>query len=364
MSAPSGLTLGAFPYYPNNPWQDLVYADLRSAGVQVIPLDDIRDTAWAEQALERGDSCALHINWTAPITQVGSIADSYARVDGAMAALTRLDELGVATVWTVHNVLPHDAHHLLPEVALCRFLASRADLITVLNPATQDAVLPWYRLPPEKTRELTPPSYLATYADDVTRVAARARFGIAESEQTLLLLGTLRPYKGIAEAVAAMAEVRRSRPGTRLLIAGEIGPGYDEATLMDLVSGVPGVELHIGYVPESEMQWWMRAADAMLLPYRAGLNSGVMMMAAGFGLPVIMTAGEASLGYADAEWVHVVDDRDSLAAGILAGLTSFESGAPAATALATAQEHDPQRISRLFSRFVRTVTDRKRARRA
>jgi hypothetical protein len=99
----------------------------------------------------------------------------------------------------------------------------------------------------------------------------------------------------------------------------------------------------------------MRAADAMLLPYRAGLNSGVLLLAASFGLPVIMTDSEAAVGYADASWVHVIPRSQDLGAGVVDGLRSFADGDPGADALEAARAHDPAMISRLFASQVRAA---------
>ena len=352
------LTLGTFPYYPNNPWQDLIYSDLRRTGARVVPIADLEDLSWLDAAQRRGDALALHVNWTAPVSQVGSIAEASDRVGRVVSTLDALSRAGVAVIWTVHNVLPHDAEHLVPELALCRELADKSDLITVPNPATPTAVRPWYSLPQEKVVELPQPSYIGLYPDEVSRAGARERLGLDPSERVLLLFGTLRPYKGIEEAVAAMPDLRTHLPGTRLLIAGEIGPGYDRAALERITAGVDGVDLHAGYIGASEVQHWMRAADAMLLPYRAGLNSGVLLLAAGFGLPVIMSESDMSLGYADSPWVHVIRRGQLLSEGVRDGLRRFSEFDPRPAALKAAQANEPTRISRLFTSQVRTAMAR------
>lgn len=352
------LTLGAFPYYPNNPWQDLIYSDLREAGARVVPIADLEDLTWVDEARHRGDRIVLHVNWTAPVSQIGSIAEASDRVARATSSLAALHRTGVVLIWTVHNVLPHDASHLLPELALCRALADGSDLITVPHAAASAAVQPWYSLPQEKVVELPQPSYVGLYPDEITQEAARERLGVGGSERIMLLFGTLRPYKGIEEAVAAMRAVRAQAPDTRLLITGEIGPGYDIATLERITAGVDGVDLHVGYVGASEVQYWMRAADAMLLPYRAGLNSGVLLLAAGFGLPVIMSESDMSLGYTDAPWVHVIPRGLPLSEGVVDGLRRFAASDPQGAALEAAKAAEPARMSKLFASQVRSVLGR------
>lgn len=47
-------------------------------------------------------------------------------------------------------------------------------------------------------------------------------------------------------------------------------------------------------IPDHEIQYIHRAADAMVLPYAESLNSGAAFMAASFDLPFVMPEGKAA----------------------------------------------------------------------
>ena len=57
--------------------------------------------------------------------------------------------------------------------------------------------------------------------DRVERDAARARVGLEPGEAAIGVVAQITPWKGHDVAIDALAAVRRSHPGTRLLIAGE-----------------------------------------------------------------------------------------------------------------------------------------------
>jgi glycosyltransferase involved in cell wall biosynthesis len=50
---------------------------------------------------------------------------------------------------------------------------------------------------------------------------------------------------------------------------------------------VPNVTLRLGNVPDSEIQMYFNACDAVALGHRRGLNSGIPILAMTFGKPVL-----------------------------------------------------------------------------
>ena len=87
-----------------------------------------------------------------------------------------------------------------------------------------------------------------------------------------LLLGQVRPYKGVSPPARAWPPVAAALPGARLFVVGE---AYDDADL-DRLEGAPGVEVRRGFVPEDDLDRWSAAADVLVLPYAAGSHSGVL----------------------------------------------------------------------------------------
>jgi glycosyltransferase involved in cell wall biosynthesis len=100
----------------------------------------------------------------------------------------------------------------------------------------------------------------------------------ADDGHTLLSLGVIRPYKGIADSV----EVVRRLDDARLLVAG------DPAMPLDGLRDAPRVEWRLGYLQRAELDRALSEATLALFPYRAELDqSGALLQALGAGVPAV-----------------------------------------------------------------------------
>ncbi|HUY22610.1 MAG TPA: glycosyltransferase [Acidimicrobiales bacterium] len=116
----------------------------------------------------------------------------------------------------------------------------------------------------------------------VPRADARRSRGLTDAP-TALLLGQVRPYKGVGLLARAWPRVVAALPAARLLVVGE---AYDSADLARL-EGCPGVEVRRGFVPEEDLDGWAAAADLLVLPYAVGSHSGVLHRGLAAGTPVL-----------------------------------------------------------------------------
>jgi len=116
----------------------------------------------------------------------------------------------------------------------------------------------------------------------VARTEARRRLGLDDTP-IALLLGQVRPYKGIGLLAQAWPGVAATVPGAKLFVVGE---AYESADLT-LLESRPGVELRRGFVPEDDLDLWAAAADVLVLPYSVGSHSGVLFRGLAAGTPVV-----------------------------------------------------------------------------
>ena len=101
----------------------------------------------------------------------------------------------------------------------------------------------------------------------------------ADDGQTILALGVIRPYKGLADAV----EVVRRLADARLLVAG------DPAMALDELRGAPRVEWRLGYLTPAEFERALSDATIAIVPYRAELDqSGALLQSLGAGIPAVV----------------------------------------------------------------------------
>lgn len=141
--------------------------------------------------------------------------------------------------------------------------------------------------------------------DSAQRSAARSEFG-AGGRFTVLFAGRLIPRKGIPTLIRAMRIVRRTIPGSKLIIAGGTGKRAYVAKLKRLArsSGVP-VRFQ-GYVSRSRMHRFYWAGDCFACPSQGHEAFGLVnveAMAAGTplvasrngGIPEIVSHGENGL---------------------------------------------------------------------
>ncbi len=100
---------------------------------------------------------------------------------------------------------------------------------------------------------------------------------------TLLFFGRITAYKGLDVLLEAFEQVRASRPGLRLVIAGE----GSLAPYRRQLRGLKGVEVINRWVAEEDIPGLFEQADMVVLPYTSASQSGVLAIAAAFGLPVV-----------------------------------------------------------------------------
>lgn len=125
------------------------------------------------------------------------------------------------------------------------------------------------------------------------RAVARDRLGLPHDRPILLMIGFLSPEgpdKGYDRALAALQAA--GDPALELHIVGSpIRPGpATEALVGDLraaAAASPQLVLHEQFVDDETFDRWVRAADAVLTPYRTASSSGVMARAQLLGTPVI-----------------------------------------------------------------------------
>jgi glycosyltransferase involved in cell wall biosynthesis len=125
----------------------------------------------------------------------------------------------------------------------------------------------------------------------VDRSNARRILGLNPTGPLLLFFGMIKRYKGLEHLLRAWPRVTQEFPHARLLIAGEaMLPMRPFHRLIGALKIEDSVVLRVGYVPQSEAQYFFCAADAVVLPYLQISTSGIVPMAYRYGRPVIATS--------------------------------------------------------------------------
>jgi glycosyltransferase involved in cell wall biosynthesis len=106
-------------------------------------------------------------------------------------------------------------------------------------------------------------------------------------KQVVLMLGLLRPYKGIDVLLDAWRGVDGQTPieGAELWIAGL--PKMDLKALRH--AAPPGVRFDARFIDERELPGYFERADLVVLPYLQADQSGVLFTALAFGKPLLLS---------------------------------------------------------------------------
>jgi len=129
---------------------------------------------------------------------------------------------------------------------------------------------------------------------DITPTQAKQRLGIADGEKALLFLGRLRPYKGLEYLLAAFQLLASSDPNYKLIVASEPKKGSEEyfdeiRRIIDQKIDPGRIILKMHFIPDEEMEIYLKAADVLVLPYKEIFQSGVLFLGYSFGLPAVAT---------------------------------------------------------------------------
>lgn len=204
-----------------------------------------------------------------------------------------LRALGVSLVWTAHDIVEHERRaprieRVFKHVFL-RFLFTR---IIVHCSRARDVIREAYHLPPatlEKTVVVPHGNFLGDYPDEVTRAEARERLDLPADAFVFGFFGTIRAYKDVPRLVETFDRV--ADDDHRLLVAGNPRTQALEREVEEAAAGDDRIRTVFEYVPDDEVQLYLRAADVVVLPFRTEersmLTSGSAVLAMGFGRPVI-----------------------------------------------------------------------------
>lgn len=184
-------------------------------------------------------------------------------------------------LFTVHNLLPHDRHTRLNQ-AILQQIYRLPDMLVVHTKKMRDALIDEWGIPAKRIVQME-------HGVDDLPVSSESWQPDAQGRLRLLMFGSISRYKGIDIALEALRGFTDFP--VSLVIAGECRDATLAAELNQLIQRVPeihSVEWQRGFIPELEVQAFFERADAVLLPYRHIDQSGVLLTAYRFGIPVLV----------------------------------------------------------------------------
>ncbi len=139
-----------------------------------------------------------------------------------------------------------------------------------------------------KPAKAVPHPLYDNFGEKTSKETARAHLNINASDKIILFFGFIRKYKGLDVLFEAMPLLKHT--GIKLLVAGEF---YEDRKPYDEQIEQLGIKdqliLRTDFIPDSEVKYYLCAADVVVQPYRNATQSGVTPLAYHFEKPMVVT---------------------------------------------------------------------------
>jgi glycosyltransferase involved in cell wall biosynthesis len=204
----------------------------------------------------------------------------------------------VKVVCIADNIIPHEKR--FGDKPFTRYFIKPVDAFITLSEKVLSDLRLFEKDKPAKA--VLHPLY-DNFGEKVSKEAARNYLKIAQNEKIILFFGFIRRYKGLDILLDAMkilnslnysplgpALAGTDGGGSKLLIAGEFYEDrkpYDEQILQLGITS--DLLLHTHFIADSEVKYYLCAADVVVQPYRNATQSGVTPLAYHFEKPMIVT---------------------------------------------------------------------------
>lgn len=315
-----------------------VSADYRSAGIaryihnllRALPATTpgLMLDVFTHESRARGISNTLHLHRTRlptrsplvrvlweqlifPILLLGGQYDlvhSLAYVSPMLSVTT-----SVVTVYDLSFLVFPEYFHTLNRIYLkwgTHASARLARRVIAISESTRHDLVQLLGVPEEKIEVIPPGVESEFFPNGDSSVVDKFRRSKNLPDRMILFVGTREPRKNIPTLIRAFAQVKsRSKLPHKLALVG--GQGWKDESITRALEecGVAGEVVLPGYVPNDELPYWYRAADAFVYPSRYE----------GFGLPVleamasgtpVVTSRLSSLPEAAGDAALLVDPAD------------------------------------------------------
>jgi glycosyltransferase involved in cell wall biosynthesis len=186
------------------------------------------------------------------------------------------------------NIIPHEKRP--GDKPFTRYFLKSCDAFVTMSEKVMNDLRSFE---PHRPAITTPHPLYDNFGEPVSKAAARQHLKLNQDDKIMLFFGFIRKYKGLDLVLEAMKLLNNPKPGTqnpKLLIAGEFYE--DEKPYREQIARLQIADSIIDrtdFIPDSEVKYYMCAADVVIQPYRAATQSGVTPLAYHFEKPMIVT---------------------------------------------------------------------------
>ena len=198
------------------------------------------------------------------------------------------------------NVIPHEKRP--GDTAFTKYFVKPVDAFITMSEKVMNDLRKFSDKP---AQQVVHPLY-DNFGEKINKAEARKHLNLDANEKIILFFGFIRKYKGLDLLLEAMnvlkskvksqkskadnANLQSGICNLQLLIAGEY---YEDKKYYDDLIAQLGIEdsliLCTEFIADSEVKYYLSAADFVIQPYRNATQSGVTPLAYHFEKPMLVT---------------------------------------------------------------------------
>lgn len=180
------------------------------------------------------------------------------------------------------NVIPHEKRP--GDTPFTKYFLKACDAFVTMSEKVLNDLRTFEKSKP--ATQILHPLY-DNFGDAISTESARQHLKLPTGEKTVLFFGFIRRYKGLDILLEAISLVKTP---IKLVVAGEFYE--DEKHYQDQINQLnirDKIILRTNFIPDSEVRYYICAADVVIQPYRSATQSGVTPLCYHFEKPMIVT---------------------------------------------------------------------------
>jgi beta-1,4-mannosyltransferase len=287
-----------------NPYITLLRDSLSEVAIDV--------TGLSTRAAIASPPAILHYHWPQNVVSHRSWARGLKNVAATLLRIDWLRRRGTRLVWTVHNLQAHSSESRWLENLYMTMFVRRVDGVIFLDRSLREEAIRRFPRLADKPWALIPHGIYGAAGSNSRKLEYRRQFGLSEKGRLVGFIGDIRPYKGLASALDAFESGQKGLPD--LFIGGAFADGLESELIRKRIEALRSDGHCVTHIErrldDREIAEAIRACDALLLPYRAGSNSGLAVLSLEAQVPLIcsdlpmFSSMQAEMGK---YWVRIVD---------------------------------------------------------
>jgi beta-1,4-mannosyltransferase len=276
--------LGFFPDFSSgNSYQNMLYSESGKAN-------------WIVKAIETPfdvppEVDAVHIHWQNAIWEHSHLERSELVNSGFASLFIFKDDVSRkkrSTIWTVHNLAPHDSIEMDSELALMRKMNEESDVIHFLTHESVSEIKKF--VPVDEKKIIVEPhcSYSGFLPNKLDSEALRVRHGISKTSLIIGFIGQIRPYKNVMQLIDTFLDLHEEFHDLVLIVAGLNQDPLVDTRMRELSQQFEYIHYIDRFLTSVEFAELSSLIQIACYPYTSILNSGSVFSSLTFGHHIVV----------------------------------------------------------------------------